>query len=61
VNESVFGSLARRAIAWVVLIALAVVALKVVVSIVTGFVVAILSAVALVLLVVGALWALRRV
>ena len=60
-NESVFGRLARRAIAWVVLIAIAVIALKVVVSIVTGLFVAILSAVGLVLLVVGAFWALRRI
>jgi hypothetical protein len=61
VNKSVFGSLARRATAWVVLIAIAVIALKVVIGVVTGFVIAIASVAVLVLLVVAALWALRRV
>ena len=60
-NESVFGSLARRAVAWLVLIAIAVIALKIVVGIVAGLVTTIVFVALLALLVVGALWALRRV
>jgi hypothetical protein len=59
-NESPVGSFARRAIAWLILIAIAVVALKVVVGIVTGLVVTLAWVAALGLLVVGALWALRH-
>jgi hypothetical protein len=60
-NESPFGSLARRAIAWLVLIAVAVVALKLVVGIVTGLVVTLMWVAALALLAFGVLWALRHV
>jgi flagellar biosynthesis protein FliQ len=60
-NESPVGSFARRAIAWLILIAIAVVALKVVVGIVTGLVVTLFWVAALGVLVVGVLWALRRV
>jgi hypothetical protein len=61
VNESVFGSIARRAIAWLVLIVIAVVALKVVFSVVAGFIATVLSLALIALLVVGAFWALRRI
>jgi hypothetical protein len=61
VNQSVFGRLARRAIAWLVLIAVAVVALKVAVSIVAGFVMTLLMIALVGVLAFGAVWALRRI
>jgi flagellar biosynthesis protein FliQ len=61
VNESVFGSLARRAIAWIILIAIALVALKVVVGIAIGLVTTLLSLALLGVLAFAAFWALRRI
>jgi hypothetical protein len=61
-NEpSAFGALGRRVVAWVILIAIAVIALKVVFGIVAGLISALLWATLLVVLAVGVVWALRHV
>ena len=59
-EHSVFGTLGRRIVAWIALIALAVVALKIVIGIVAGIVSAILWTALLAALVVGAIWAVKR-
>jgi hypothetical protein len=59
-NSSALGTLGRRAIAWIILLAIAVLAIKVVFSIVAGLVTAALWAVAVVLVVMAALWAFRH-
>jgi uncharacterized membrane protein YphA (DoxX/SURF4 family) len=61
VNESVFGSFARKAIAWIVLIAVALIALKVVIGIAIGLVTTLLSLALLGVLLFAVFWALRRV
>jgi hypothetical protein len=60
-NESASGGLARRALAWIILIAVAIIALKVVFGVVIGLASALLSLALLVLVVMGALWALRHI
>jgi hypothetical protein len=60
-HSSTFGTLGRRLVAWIVLIAIAVIAIKVVFSVVAGIVMTILWAALLVAVVVAGLWALRRV
>jgi hypothetical protein len=60
-NESVSGGLARRAIAWIIMIAVAVIALKIVIGIVAGLVATVFSLALLALLVVGVIWALRHI
>ena len=60
-QHSAFGAFGRRLVAWVVLIAVAVVMLKVVFSIVAGLVMAVLWAVLLVGLAVAVVWAVRRI
>lgn len=60
-QHSTFGVLGRRVVAWIVLIAIALIALKVVFGIVAGIVTAILWAALLAALVVAGLWALKRV
>jgi hypothetical protein len=59
-EHSAFGTLGRRLVAWIVLIAIAVVALKIVFGIVAGIVTAIMWTALLAALVVGALWAVKR-
>ena len=59
-SRSAFGTLARRAIAWVILVAVAVILIKVAVGIVIGFVHAILIIGLLAVLGVGVIWALRH-
>ncbi len=59
-EHSAFGTLGRRLVAWLVLIALAIVAVKIVLSIVAGLVMTIVWAALLAGLVVAGLWALRR-
>ncbi len=59
-QHSAFGTLGRRLVAWLVLIALAIVAVKIVLSIVAGLVMTIVWAALLAGLVVAGLWALRR-
>ena len=60
-QPSAFGTLARRVVAWIVLLAVAVIALKIVFGIVAGLVMAIFWAAVVVALVIAAVWALRRV
>lgn len=61
-NEpSAFGAFGRRLVAWIVLIAVAVIALKIVFGVVAGIVTALFWSALLVGLVVAAVWALRRV
>jgi hypothetical protein len=60
-EPSAFGALGRRLVAWIVLIAIAVIALKVVFGVVAGLVTALFWAALLVALAVGAIWALRHV
>jgi hypothetical protein len=59
-NSSTRGSLGSRVVAWIIVLAIAVLAIKVVFGIVAGFVMALLWAAALVLVVMAALWALRH-
>ena len=59
-QHSAFGTLGRRLVAWIVLIAIAIVALKIVFGIVAGIVTAILWAALLAGVVVAALWAVKR-
>jgi len=60
-QHSAFGAFGRRLVAWVVLIAVAIVALKIVFGIVAGLVMAILWSVLLVGLAVAVIWAVRRI
>jgi len=60
-EPSAFGTLARRVVAWIILLAVAVIALKVVFGIVAGVVMAIFWAAVVAALIVAALWALKRV
>ena len=59
-EHSAFGTLGRRLVAWVVLIAVAIIALKVLFGIVAGLVMAVLWSVLLVGLAVAVIWAVRR-
>jgi hypothetical protein len=59
-SPSTLGTLARRVLAWVVLVAVAVILLKVAVGIVIGFAHAILVIALLAVLGAGVLWALRH-
>jgi hypothetical protein len=60
-NESASGSLARRALGWVILIVVAIIALKLVFGVVIGLASALLSIAFLVVVVMGVLWALRHI
>jgi hypothetical protein len=60
-QRSAFGSLGRRLVAWVVLLGVAIIALKVVFGIVAGLVMALLWSVLLVALAVAVIWAVRRI
>ena len=60
-QPSAFGTLARRVVAWIVLIAVAIIALKIVFGIVAGLVMAIFWSVLLVGLAVAVIWAVRRI
>jgi uncharacterized membrane protein len=59
-SPSAVGKLARRVLAWVILVAVAVILIKVAVGIVLSFVHAILIIALLAVLGVGVLWALRH-
>jgi hypothetical protein len=58
--RSTFGTLARRVLAWVILVAVAVILLKVAVGIVIGLFHAILIIALLAVLGIGVIWALRH-
>ncbi len=59
-ETSTFGTIGRRLVAWIVLIAVAIIAVKVVFSIVAGLVMTVLWIGAFALLVFAVLWALKR-
>ena len=59
-QHSAFGTLGRRLVAWIVLIALAIVALKIVFSIVAGIVMTVVWTALLAGLVVAVVWSVRR-
>jgi hypothetical protein len=58
--NSTLGTLARRVLAWVILVAVAVILIKVAIGIVLGLAQAILIIAALAVLGAGVLWALRH-
>lgn len=60
-NTSTLGDLGRKAVAWIVLIAAVLVALKIIVGSVIGFITMILGLVLVVGLVVVVIWALRHI
>jgi hypothetical protein len=60
-SPSVFGTLARKGIAWLILIAVAVILVKVAVGIVVGLLTTLLVIAAVLALAYGAFWAYRRV
>jgi hypothetical protein len=60
-EHSAFGTFGRRLVAWIVLIALAVLAVKIVIGVVAGIVSAIIWTALLVAVVVGAIWAVRHI
>ena len=60
-KPSAFGAFGRKLAAWIVLIAVAVIALKIVFSIVAGLVMAVFWAVVVAALIFAVVWALRRV
>jgi flagellar biosynthesis protein FliQ len=59
-SASTFGSLGRKAVAWVILLAVAVLALKIVIGIVTGLFMALIWAVVGIAIVLGVLWAFKH-
>ena len=59
-SPSVFGTLARKGIAWLILIAIAVILVKVAVGIVVGLLTTLVVIAAVVALGFGALWAYRH-
>ena len=60
-SPSAFGTLARKGIAWLILIAVAVILVKVAVGIVVGLLTTLLVIAAVLALAYGAFWAYRRV
>jgi hypothetical protein len=59
-DDSASGSLVKRAIAWVIVIAVAFVALKIIFGVVIGLLQVLASIALLVVVVMGVLWALRH-
>jgi hypothetical protein len=55
------GSLGRRVLAWVIVIAVAIIALKLALGVVFGVLQALISIAVLVVVVMGVLWALRHI
>ena len=60
-QNSPFGSLGKRVVAWVVLVLAALLALKIVAAILFGVLQAVFMVLLLVVAAVGVLWALRHV
>jgi hypothetical protein len=54
------GGLGRRVLAWVIIIAVAIIALKLALGVVFGLIQAVISMAVLVVVVFGVLWALRH-
>jgi hypothetical protein len=59
-GNNTFGDFGRRALAWVIIAVVAIVALKIVISIVAGLVATLFSVVLLCALGFGVVWALRH-
>ena len=59
-SPSAFGTLARKGIAWAILLAVAVILVKVAVAIVVGLISTVLIIAAVAALAYGAFWAYRR-
>jgi hypothetical protein len=59
-ETSTFGTLGRRLVAWIILIAVALVALKILIGIVTGLVMTVVWIAALAALAFAVLWAVKR-
>jgi hypothetical protein len=59
-ETSTFGTLGRRLVAWIILIAVAIIALKVLFGIVAGLVMAAVWVGAFVVLAFAVLWAVKR-
>ena len=59
-ETSTFGTLGRRLVAWIILIAVAIVALKIVFSIVAGLVMTVVWIGAFIALAFAVLWAVKR-
>ena len=59
-ETSTFGTLGRRLVAWIILIAVALVALKILIGIVTGLVMTVVWIAALGALAFAVLWAVKR-
>jgi hypothetical protein len=55
------GSLGRRVLAWIIVIAVAIIALKLALGVVFGLLQALISIAILVVVVMGVLWALRHI
>jgi hypothetical protein len=60
-EHSAFGNLGRRLVAWIVLIGVAVIAIKILIGVVAGIFSAILWTALFVAVVVVALWALKHI
>ena len=60
-DESASGSFAKRAFAWVILIAVAIIALKLLFGVVFGFLQVLISLALIVVVVWCVLWALRHI
>jgi hypothetical protein len=59
-ETSTFGTLGRRLVAWIILIAVAIVALKILIGIVTGLFMTVVWIAALAALAFAVLWAVKR-
>jgi hypothetical protein len=59
-TATTFGTFGRKAVAWIILLAVAILAIKIVIGIVTGLFMALIWLVAGVAIVLGVLWALRH-
>jgi membrane associated rhomboid family serine protease len=59
-ETSTFGTLGRRLVAWIILIAVALIALKIVIGIISGLVMTVVWIAALAALAFAVLWAVKR-
>jgi hypothetical protein len=59
-NTSTFGTLGKKAIAWIVIIAAALLALKLIAGVVMGLITLVFTVVLIVAVVMAVMWALRH-
>jgi len=59
-NNSTFGPLVRKAIGWVLVVAVAILLLKIVLAVIVGFVQTLIGIVLLVAVLFAVVWALRK-